>query len=582
MTLATALAIAGCVGSPSPPRADDSLDQRADPLARVLRQAEREIDPKRRANAYFQALTLARTRREDLVPVLIERLLSPGERNAAPLAEALSATRRHQLLGFALELALARSDNAEITRLLRLLDHGDAKQSTLTGRVRAEALARLGEHRAAAQALMEILTQPGHADSAGLAAAVWRHLSRVPVAELNHWAQIAARPAIAAWAALARDVYAALTPSAGARAWRTWQALHPNHPAARHAPTVVARPEPRRRSIALLLPLTGDLAGLGEEVRDGFLAAYLHGQPKDQRVTLYDTSGGAIDAYDRATAGGADVVVGPLDKDAVADIFALAPRLPLVALNNPFPQTEAPRNAVHLALPVEDQAAAIRAAMAKRRLQRVIVFENETPSAARASASLAGDAGLDIVATGKLGDMAAITDVAAEALAVAQSAARHAALERLVGAELKFTPRRRDDVDAIVAFVEADELLALKPALDFHFAGDLPLYAWSRAPRGDAAARIRGVRVCDMPWRLFPDALHAQASVAFPPARADSPMFALGVDGYRVANQLARMTAHGESIAGSTGLLTLAENGRIHRELACATAGDSAAQGGDG
>ena len=103
--------------------------------------------------------------------------------------------------------------------------------------------------------------------------------------------------------------------------------------------------------------------------------------------------------------------------------------------------------------------------------------------------------------------------------------------------------------------------------MEFHFAGDLPLYVWSRVPRGNAAANIRGVRVCDIPWRLFPDALHAEASAAFPAGRVDSPMFALGVDGYRVANQLGRMTAHGESIAGSTGMLTLAANGRIHREL---------------
>ena len=576
--LAAALVLGGCTAGPVPPRPDDALATRADPLERILRQAEREADPQRQADAYFRALMLARSTREDMVPALVERLRSPRQPNTASLARALSATRQHELLGVALELALARSDEAEIVRLLRLLAGGDAEQSALTRRARAMALGRLGEHWAAAQALMEVLAQPGVADAAAIATTVWRHLSRVSVAELNRQARAAAAPATAAWAALARDVYAGLTPSAAARTWRTWRARHPDHPAARHPPTVLAQPGARRRSIALLLPLTGELAGLGEEVRDGFLAAYLHGEPEDQDVTLYDTAGGAAtDAYNRAVAHGADVVVGPLDKAAVAAIFALAPQLPLVALNTPARDAEAPKDAVQLALAVEDEAAAVRAALATSDLRRIVVFQNETSWAGRASANLAGDAGLDIVATGRLRDMAATTDVAAEALAVVESTARHAAIERLVGAELKFTPRRRDDVDAIVAFVEADELLALKPALEFHFAGDLPLYVWSRVPRGNAAANIRGVRVCDIPWRLFPDALHAEASAAFPARRVDSPMFALGVDGYRVANQLGRMTAHGESIAGSTGMLTLTANGRIHRELACAVAGDTAA-----
>ena len=340
----------------------------------------------------------------------------------------------------------------------------------------------------------------------------------------------------------------------------------------------MAQPGAKRRSIALLLPLTGELAGLGEEVRDGFLAAYLHGELEDQNVTLYDTAGGAAtDAYNRAVAHGADVVVGPLDKAAVAAIFALAPRLPLVALNTPARDAEAPKDAVQLALAVEDEAAAVRAALAASDLRRIVVFQNETSWAGRASANLAGDAGLDIVATGRLRDMAATTDVAAEALAVVESTARHAAIERLVGAELKFTPRRRDDVDAIVAFVEADELLALKPALEFHFAGDLPLYVWSRVPRGNAAANIRGVRVCDIPWRLFPGRV-ARRSVRRVPGRAS---------GFADVRARRGRLSRGEPAPADDGARRIhrrqhrhahvGRNGRIHRELACAVAGDTAA-----
>ena len=192
--LAAALVLGGCTAGPVPPRADDALATRADPLERILRQAEREADPQRQADAYFRALMLARSTREDMVPALVERLRSPRQPNTASLAQALSATRQHELLGVALELALARSDDAEMVQLLRLLAGGDAEQSALTGRARAKALGRLGEHWAAAQALMEVLAQPGVAEAAAIATTVWRHLSRVSVAELNRQARAAAAP----------------------------------------------------------------------------------------------------------------------------------------------------------------------------------------------------------------------------------------------------------------------------------------------------------------------------------------------------------------------------------------------------
>ena len=157
-------------------------------------------------------------------------------------------------------------------------------------------------------------------------------------------------------------------------------------------------------------------------------------------------------------------------------------------------------------------------------------------------------------------------------LGVAASQARQAALVEMLGIELEFVPRHRDDVDAVVAFVDGRQLMALKPALDFHLAADLPadllLYAPSQAVRGVAWGRLEGLRVCNIPWLLHGGPLRRETTALATSRGPLASLFALGVDGFRVANQLERMTIHSQSVAGSTGILTADGNGRIHRQLA--------------
>ena len=552
-----------------------------DGVGRALRDAAREVDPSRQAARYFEALTLARAQRRDLLAPLLARFDAPGP-GGSPMAARLSAGQRFEVYATGLELALRRDDSAEVDRLAPLLAPANRRQAAVAARLLAQAHARRGEHFAAARLLLGLSAAPGHLDADAITQALWRHISKLPPTALDRWAAAAGTPAANAWRTLAGEVRHALTPSAQARAWQRWRRENPHHAAALHPPAELLRPVPEPGAIALLLPLSGQLAALGATIRDGFMAAYLHSRQARQTVALYDTGAlGAAAAYRQAEAEGADVVVGPLDKAAVSAVFTARPRRPVVALNNPTAPdagAPAPPNTVRLALAVEDEAAAIGAAMARDNVTRVLAFVDATDWAVRAVAALRADANLRIVATETLGTVDEYTDLTAKALGIAESEARHAELQRRLGAPLAFTPRRRGDLDAIVAFARPEQLLALKPALDFHFAADLPLYVWSGAPRGEAAARLKGARVCDIPWRLHPAPLRRQAA-AFPPERVDSALFALGVDGYRIANQLPRLLAGERTIAGSTGVLTLAAGGRVRRQLACAVVGERRAAG---
>lgn len=538
--------------------------------------AERETDSARRAAAYLDALLQARSTNPAQAAELLARLLPSAPDSRPPLAAALPKHRRFELHAVALEMALARQDAAEGQRLLALLAPTDERQAFAAVWLRARVLGSLGAHGAAATTLMGLLATAPAFDPERAAAEVWQRVSKVSSFDLDLLAGTASNRAVRGWAAVARDLNAALTANARADVWRAWLAQNPRHAAARFPPVDIDG-SGGPRLVAVLTPVTGPLAEFGEAIRDGVLTAYLHARPQEQRLLFFDTrSLGAHEAYERAVAAGAQAIIGPLDKAAVATLARLVPRVPVVALNTPEPaatrpaSVTMPANLVQLTLAVEDEAAAVAKALAADGAERVVLFHNDSTWATRARERLRRETRIRIVVASRLQDLPTIPDIAATALAIEESAERHAELEALLSVQLAFTPRRRDDIDAVVAFVDEQELLALKPALDFHFAADLPVYLWSRMPRGALAGRLDGVRVCDIPWRLHPGALRDKAVAAFSQNRADSPLFALGVDGYRVANQLPRLTAHGESIAGSTGMLTLTQSGRLRRELAWA------------
>ena len=577
--LAGVAALGGCAGQPAP----SPVAAPVDATAAAIERAEAATAPAEKARHYLAALQAAHRRGAEADARELLALL-----NADPsLAPTLPPAGRFAVQAIALELALTAGDADGAANLAERLVPANARQLAQAARLQARALDLGTDHAAAALALMRLADEHA-ANGVGadvvteLAAAVWRHLSHLPNLALTRLAPIgedvpaAERNSAAAWVALANAYNSALSALAQRRTWQRWRSVHPQHVAARFPPPSIARaPAPPRR-LGLLVPVTGDYAAAAEAVRDGFIAAYLHtaqtaGSDTElrQEVRVYDTGRGAAAAYDDARADGVDVIVGPLRRAAVADLAALAPSVPVVALNNlDATASPSPTGASfhQLALAVEDEAVALANALTRTGAARVALFDSPGSWWARARGRF--EAELDatqVVASGTLGGLDGVTGIAGEVLGIDGSTARHEALSAVLGVAPAFTPRRRTDVDAVVAFVDGSQLMALKPALDFHFAEDLPVYAPSRAVRGVAWARLNGLLVCDVPWRLHPQPLRRE-SAAFAASRGTAAdLFALGIDGFRVANQLPRLTTYGEAIAGSTGLLRAGENGRIRR-----------------
>ena len=488
-------------------------------------------------------------------------------------------------------LAFGRGDVDAVAHTLRALGDSTTAGNVRFAVLRADVAAARGDHAGAVAGLVAFEARAG-SDVLALGRAIWRHGTRVQGYRLADLGTRAGTVAERAWWRFLQTYNEALTPARQRTLWAGWRQGHADHPAALVRPPGLDEPAPRR--IALLLPLSGRFANAGVWVRDGFLAGYFHGTsgratdagtgpalggdgagPRAQSILLYDTGAAPVEAlYEEAMADGAEAIVGPLSKENVARMWDLDPILPTVTLNTIAPPDSgegAPR-LVQFALAVEDEGRALARRLGVDGRERVVVFKTRADWSERAAVALETSLpdDVELVDAGVFPDVKEVTKVVGEALAIEESQARQVALARLFpGVEVAFTARRRADVSAVVALLDGDHADSLAAALRFHYAADLPVYGSSQV-LGDGTRGLDGMRVCDMPWRLYPSPLKAALQGPFP-AVAGTSLFAFGVDAFRIVNRLSWLAASAEHrIMGASGVLGLGPDGSVRREPAWA------------
>lgn len=92
----------------------------------------------------------------------------------------------------------------------------------------------------------------------------------------------------------------------------------------------------QRHRVALLVPMTGPNAGVGESIANAATMAVLDTGGKTLRVTTYDTATGAAAAAQSAIADGNRLILGPLLAEDVRSVapIARAARVPIVSFSN--------------------------------------------------------------------------------------------------------------------------------------------------------------------------------------------------------------------------------------------------------
>jgi len=481
------------------------------------------------------------------------------------------------------QLALDVADFAAAREALALAIPTNAAQRNAFAMLTADMAEAESHFEDAAVALMTY-TLSGRGDDAGQQAVVdrlWMDINRTPSDRIALLAG-AANTNAAAWWQLAAALQTSFDLNAERAAIASWQAHHRDHPAALWPPSALKQVDrdlaaPTR--IGLLLPVTGPLANAGRAVRDGFLAAFYHSGSK-ATVRIYDSNSGTIASlYEQASSDGAQLIVGPLDKANVADVNGLPVRpVPVLALNY-LPAGVTPSQGVfQFGLAIEDEARAIARRMRQDGLYRVAILESDVDWSSRAAQAFREQfesMGGTVVTVGIIDDPRAITEIVGNALLVNASATRMEALAKTIGTTPEFIPRRRSDVDAFVALVGHSQARALNPAMAFHFAADVPIYATSQVTGGATStdlADLDGFRLTELPWQVYPSAIRADVDAAFPSVDSSlSPLYALGIDAYRLAARADLLTASASGgLLGETGQLQIQSSGAVVRQPAWA------------
>lgn len=324
--------------------------------------------------------------------------------------------------------------------------------------------------------------------------------------------------------------------------------------AAPGAPLATVLPTGQTR-IALLLPLKSTtLAAPAEALRAGFMAAYERDRTgfTIDLVASDDTVEATLLAY-RDAAARNDMVVGPLLRPAVAAVAAGPVTKPTLALNHPGESTPLPPNMLTMGLAIEDEARQVAAwAHADFPTGRPLVLSG-TAAWQRRLAGAFHDR------WNQLGNTAYQVELPLVDGRIADTAL----------ADLKM----RVDVDApdfLFAALDPEQLRQVRAALGM----SLPAYGTSAVNPGRGAgtsvAELDGVRMLDLPWQVQPDHPAAMGYPRRPGETRSAPdldrLYALGIDAYRVAREMALHPGQPIALDGVTGQLKIqAQSPRFER-----------------
>lgn len=376
--------------------------------------------------------------------------------------------------------------------------------------------------------------------------------------------------------------------------WRTRRPRHPALPATlQQLRDQLARRGRYPEQVGVILPLSGRLSDAGEAVRNGLLTAHYSLDSEGPRPVLrfYDIAeepGRAWSLYQQAIREGADFVVGPLSKDSVTEL-ARAGQLDVPVLTlNWLPETTTadalpPDNLFQFSLAPEDEARQVaeRAFYSGRTRALALVPEGAWGERVLAAflerwETLGGT--LLEVQHYRL-EAKGLSDQVRTLLNLEASQARRTRLVRLLGRQVEFEPRRRQDAEFVFLLARPETARLLRPLFRFHHAGDLPLYATSHCFEGNIDRNrdqdMNGIRFCDAPWLLEPAfrTLRQRTEQLWPDSTRQYPrLYAFGHDALHLLAWLSASSPGGLAgpYAGASGTLSLDARGRIHRDLACA------------
>lgn len=378
--------------------------------------------------------------------------------------------------------------------------------------------------------------------------------------------------------------------------YKEWRSLYPGHPALPELLSNLYAQQQQQQlkinKIAVLLPESGPYAKAARAIRDGILAAwYAADIDTRHQIQFYDSSN--LDQIwpqvHSAAEQGADIIVGPLDKQAVMQL-ARAGNLPIpvLALNQVLTDTVMPRDLYQYSLSPEDEARQVaERAWNKGLAYPGILFSDNELSLRLLHAfnerwqSLSGESGSSASYPAGSTDLSAAIiqlldiqemPVESETSAKPETPAGSEGLDKTVDTR----PQQMSNVDFIFAIGNPTQIRQVRPMLQYNYAGKLPVFTTSRGWGGSISRAVsfdvRGVELLDIPWLMEETTGPLSRSTINEQLPASKGKYArlypMGMDAYNLLPHLRRLeNSRTGTIQGQTGVLYMDQNQHILRLL---------------
>ncbi|HEY2862499.1 MAG TPA: penicillin-binding protein activator [Casimicrobiaceae bacterium] len=298
-------------------------------------------------------------------------------------------------------------------------------------------------------------------------------------------------------------------------------------------------------TIALILPLDSPIYGRAAgAVKEGFLAAAARANAGSRVRIIAHGDDGVLPAFAAAVKAGVALAVGPLTRDDLKTVLAMAPLRPrMLALNQTDDGTPLPEGVYTLTLAVEQDAAVLMRAARDDGVETIAVVGSDAPFQRRFSQAF-------VAAWRRQGG-------------ATPREYRFDANPELLGAlsrELAAQP-----TDAVLLAVDASEAALAKSFLRGR------VYASSQITDGlpvQMLYDLENVRYIEIPWLAEPE---SPAFAGLPRGDFDNPvldrLYALGIDAFAVTQILGGAALPGNAeLDGATGHLSLLPSRNFARE----------------
>lgn len=380
-----------------------------------------------------------------------------------------------------------------------------------------------------------------------------------------------------------------------------WERQYPGHPSRDSVLPQLRRlyrqSVLRPARLAVLLPASGPFADGARAVREGIMAARYRESGTFTTIRVYDTQGQDIPALiERAAADEADLIIGPLTKEAVAAL-PRSPSVPVLALNRlPPPDAEADAPAASLAPPrapppvvefslaPEDEAVQVAERARFDGHVTALVFAprgewgDRVFQAFRDAWQNLGGIVLERLAYDPQGGSEDYRFWTRELLNVGASELRIARLQQTLGRKFESWTRIRRDADFLFLVAGPPVARQLMPQLRYFEAEAMPVYATSQVYAGTfdllVDRDLDNIQFVAMPWLLDPDPVgvedlgELERHWGKPRLDAYAQLFVFGMDAYALGRRLREIYAGDLSFhQGLSGRLHPQADGKVRRRL---------------